>query len=97
MAEPNKGGFLSGYAGNGWQRLARWAVDRLPGDQRAPDGTLNNAAVMKGLGVAAGTVGLNLLAPGLGTVFGKVGGNYLNTGNLIPLGTGPAAYMFGKG
>lgn len=69
----------------------------LPGDQRAADGTLNNSAVLKGLGLAAGTVGLNLVAPGVGTLAGKIGANYMDTGNLVPLGTGPLAYLMGKG
>lgn len=41
MAEPKNSGFLSGYAGNPVQRTGRWFVDRImPGNQRAPDGTL---------------------------------------------------------
>lgn len=39
MPENNRT-FLGQYAGNGMQRVGRWLVDRLPGNQLAPDGTL---------------------------------------------------------
>lgn len=98
MAEPNKGGFLSGYAGNPVQRFLRWGADKaLPGNQRAADGTLDNSAVLKGLGAKAATVGLNLVAPGVGTLVGRGIGSYMDTGSFMPLGTGPAAYAFGRG
>jgi hypothetical protein len=60
MAEPRQG-FLSGYAGNGAQRTGRWLVDRLlPGNQRSPDGTLNNKAVGYGLIGRLGGMGASL-------------------------------------
>lgn len=52
------------YAGNWWQRLGRYGIDRvLPGDQRAPDGTLQHTPRgllglgVKGVGSALGPLG----------------------------------------
>lgn len=66
MAEPKRGGFLSGYSGNPVQRTGRWFVDRiLPGNQRGTDGTLTNVGRgLAGLGLKVGATALG--GPALG-------------------------------
>lgn len=63
--------FLDKYAGNGWQQFGRWLVDRLPGNQLAADGTLNNRAVIGGLGAAGLGLGGGVLFGPAGATIGK--------------------------
>lgn len=78
---PGNNGFLSGYAGNGFQRFGRAIVDRLlPGNQLGSDGTLNNN-VIPGIAARLGTVAASMFGgPMAGMVANKFAGNIVDSG-----------------
>lgn len=55
----------------------------MPGNQRAPDGTLTNVGKgIAGLGLKLGATALG--GPALGQLVGKAYGNYQDTGSVLP-------------